>query len=669
MTYRPEIDGLRAIAVVPVILFHAGLDLFSGGFVGVDIFFVISGYLITSIIYEEMVNGDFSISRFYERRVRRILPALFFVSLVCIPFAWFWMLPREFKDFSESIAAVNLFASNFLFAGQSGYFAVSSELKPLIHTWTLAVEEQFYILFPLLLLILKHLRQSRIILVIAGISIASLALAEWGSRVYPTESFYLLPTRAWELCAGALIALGLRQRQIRNARLARYGSLAGLFLVLFSIFAFDETVRFPSVWTLVPVIGAGLIIVFAGKENSVGQLLSLRPLVQIGLISYSAYLWHQPLFTFARIRSLDAVPTSVFLMLSVVTLALAYMTWHVIEQPFRNRNWLSRSTVFAGSAALAVALIGIGFAGHVTSGLPQRLVAEAAAIVKQSDDRNERRSECYSNSGRVISPNNACTYNEASHVRVAIWGDSHANGLSPQLANAIEPYRLSLTELTFTACPPALGYRRMNQGPECARFNRDVLDFLESSEQIKVVVLLAKWTHFMEGTSFDNREGGIEIGRAGDLALPLDERGAFINDSLRIERLGTLIRDTVEALLEHGKRVVLIYPVPEVGWHVPSRLAREIQFGIERKEPLSTSYAVFETRTRNTYEQLGRIDDHENLVRVFPESIFCNTFVMERCAAQRGRDPLYYDSHHLNSLGNALLADRIVDAMKAKGWL
>lgn len=211
MQYRPEVDGLRAIAVLPVILFHAGFSAFSGGFVGVDIFFVISGYLITTIIYQEMAQGRFSMWRFYERRARRILPALFAVSLACIPFAWLWMLPNEFKDFSQSLVGVATFTSNILFWRESGYFAGAAELKPLLHTWSLAVEEQFYILYPPLLLALYRFVPKLLFTIISLGALVSLGLAHWASSAHPSANFYLLPTRAWELGLGALAAIYLQR--------------------------------------------------------------------------------------------------------------------------------------------------------------------------------------------------------------------------------------------------------------------------------------------------------------------------------------------------------------------------------------------------------------------------------------------------------------------------
>ena len=301
LKYRPEIDGLRAIAVLPVILFHAGIGIFDGGFVGVDVFFVISGFLITSIIVKDVEAGTFSFMAFYERRARRILPALFVVMICCLPFAWMWLLPRELIAFSTSVISVCLFASNFLFWRQSGYFDAAAELKPLLHTWSLAVEEQYYIVFPIAVLFLWRFGRNGVIVSLALVAVASLLLSEWSWRNAPDANFYLLPTRAWELMAGALCSfVAVGPRPTRDNAL----SALGLAAILFSVFWFDETTPFPSIYATVPVAGTCLVLLFATSGTVSCTVLSTRALVGTGLISYSAYLWHQPLFAFARTRSL-----------------------------------------------------------------------------------------------------------------------------------------------------------------------------------------------------------------------------------------------------------------------------------------------------------------------------------------------------------------------------
>lgn len=372
MQYRPEIDGLRTLAVLPVILFHAGFDLFSGGFVGVDVFFVISGYLITSIILAELAAGQFTLTSFYERRARRILPALIFVMLICIPFAWLWMSPRELKDFAQSVVAVSFFASNILFWLESGYFNGAAELKPLLHTWSLAVEEQYYVLFPLFLMLTWRRGKRWILVVLALVAVSSLGFAEWSAHRYPDAAFYLLPFRIWELLLGAFAALHLAHsaKALAESRpmLGQFMAGAGLVCIAYGVFAFDELTPFPGLNALAPATGALLIILFGIPSTFVGRLLATRPMVKIGLISYSAYLWHQPLFAFARLRSPHEPASWLFITLALASLVLAYLTWRHIEWPFRDRRKLSRKTIFAAAAFASVLLVSIGSLTHLKNG-------------------------------------------------------------------------------------------------------------------------------------------------------------------------------------------------------------------------------------------------------------------------------------------------------------
>jgi len=282
MKYRPEIDGLRALAVIPVILFHAEFNLFSGGYVGVDIFFVISGYLITTILIEDIENNRFSIVNFYERRARRILPALFFVIFLCIPFAWIWMLPNEIKNFAQSIVAVSLFASNIQFWRESGYFDSEAKDKPLLHTWSLAVEEQYYLLFPIFLILVWQFGKNRVFWILFFMAIISLLFSEYGWRKNPNANFYLAPFRFWEIFVGALTAfIAQKYGVIKNNVLA----LIGLSAIILSFFIYDQKTPFPSLYTLLPVLGVVLIILFANQHTLVGGLLSTKVFVGIGLIS------------------------------------------------------------------------------------------------------------------------------------------------------------------------------------------------------------------------------------------------------------------------------------------------------------------------------------------------------------------------------------------------
>ncbi len=368
INYRSEIDGLRALAVLPVIFFHAGFSWFKGGYVGVDIFFVISGYLITTIIISEIAADKFSIVNFYERRARRILPALFFVMAVCIPFAVLWLNPFDLKDFGQSLIAVSTFSSNILFWLESGYFDAAAEHKPLLHTWSLAVEEQFYIFFPVILILFWHHGLKRILIFLSILFIASLASAHFSSANSSAASFYLIPTRVWELLAGSFVAFYLNNKNPQQSNLlTEVLSLLGFIMIIFSIIIFNKTTPFPSLYTLIPVIGTVLLILFAVPKTSMHYLLSFKPLVTIGLISYSAYLWHQPIIAFAKHRLFDEVSEVLLINLCIISLTLAWFTWKFIEKPFRNQLFLTRKFIFILIAFFISFFVFIGLLMHLYS--------------------------------------------------------------------------------------------------------------------------------------------------------------------------------------------------------------------------------------------------------------------------------------------------------------
>lgn len=370
LTYRPEIDGLRAIAVAGVILYHAGFAFIPGGFLGVDIFFVISGYLISANIRKDLEAGDFSLRRFYLRRIRRILPALLAVSLICVPFAWWLMLPDGLENFGQSLVATALFANNMLLIETSGYFESAIAFKPLAHSWSLGVEEQFYLAVPLLLLAGWRIGRTRGITAATALATAlSFALCLVLARTEPVQNFFLLPTRAWELGAGALAAFATSAlRASVPDRLHSLPATLGVLAAGAPLFLFTEAMGLPAAPTLIPVLGTAAILVFAHGGNGPGRTLGARPLAALGLISFSLYLIHYPVFAFARIASLEPPSPALLGALIVPIALLSWACWAWVEQPFRNAAKIStRSTLMAtGIATLAAIAIGLLF--HATSG-------------------------------------------------------------------------------------------------------------------------------------------------------------------------------------------------------------------------------------------------------------------------------------------------------------
>lgn len=448
MQHRREIDGLRAVAVVPVVLFHAGFGAFSGGYVGVDVFFVISGYLITTIILADLAAGRFSIGSFYERRARRILPTLFFIIACCIPLAWALMLPPEFEAFSESVLATLFFYSNVLFWRKDDYFGPNAEEEPLLHTWSLAIEEQFYLIFPVFLVLSHRLRLVHKFVVFGLLGLTSLLASEWGWRYAPSANFYLLPWRAWELLGGVLCALVLRDgRPLDWGRCGSALSALGLVSILAAIALYDEATPIPSVYALAPVAGTCLFILFAHRDSLPARLLSLGPFVGIGLISYSAYLWHQPLLAFAHLSSQGAPRPVVLGGLAAVSFAFAYLTWRLIEVPFRHGMPLPVVLRYGGVAALligAVAFAGVWSRGFEMLFLKYRMTAEGAALYELVQQQASPKilmvddGEC-----RFSSPTIDSAFEERFdkcrllHGRAwVVLGDSHAMNIYNILAKA-----------------------------------------------------------------------------------------------------------------------------------------------------------------------------------------------------------------------------------------
>ncbi len=488
MEYRKEIDGLRAIAVVPVVLYHAEISLFGGGFVGVDVFFVISGYLITSQILLHKHANNFSILEFYERRARRILPALFLVCVACIPFAWLLMMPNQLEEFSRSLISVVFFSSNVFFWKNSSYFDVSAEEKPLLHTWSLSIEEQFYILFPIFLAVLWRFEKKVIVATISVSILISLGLTEWGWRSAPNGNFYLLPTRAWELLAGALIAFYMfgQDQKGHNEVLP----MLGILLIAFAVFVFDSGTPFPSLYALIPVAGTSLILIFANNQTLLGKILSNRALVGIGLISYSLYLWHQPLLVFARLGISETLANWHVAVILCLAIALSYLSWRFVEKPLRKTRRVNRKGVFALSATAGMLLIGSGaylWLGGPVQDLESRLgILPRDQIREMVWHRHDKLAKSFSD--------------DQSTKKLLIIGDSYSADFVNMAAenSAFQGYEIVAVYVP-SSCQTYLGDKDVSQFRDglagerrCQRaYDRDQIVSL--SAQTDVVVLISRW--------------------------------------------------------------------------------------------------------------------------------------------------------------------------------
>lgn len=666
MNYRPEVDGLRAIAVLPVMFFHAGFSIFSGGFVGVDVFFVISGYLITGILIKELTEERYSILRFYERRARRILPALSLVVLVSIPFAWMWMIPSEFELFSQSVGTVVIFLSNFLFLSEVGYFAPDAELQPLIHTWSLAIEEQFYLLFPFILWAAYRLGKARLALGLTVLlTLGSLALCLVLLPSYPHKSFYFSPSRFWEILAGSVVALATFRRPLPTNNIL---SLIGLVMICGAIFLFDSHTPFPSLYTLIPVVGSALVLAFAGPGTWVAQLLSFRGFVGVGLISYSAYLWHQPLFAFARIRSFGEPGPGMMLALIALTLLLAYLTWRWVETPFRKPGhgfYPSRAQIFLGFSGLGALMFAFGLYGHLNEGAPDRMPAHVQKLLSASEDTSPYK-ECEVMTGEVDHPVSAClVYAEDDMFDVVFIGDSHLGSAAYEFQNALQERGITSYSIALPGCLGFPGFYEGGTGKvgRCDTYTRGMLDFAKE-RGAKVVVLTSRLPMYLTGIGFDNGEGGVEKSlRGARLDYPEDSATHDdFGDEARQRRVLRGYQQEAEKISDDFK-LVWLEPVPEAGWNVPSVLARRAMLGAYLGEPLSTPYDAYLTRTQKVRDTIAGMSN-PNIFSVNASQAFCNTHLSGRCLNELEGAPLYWDDDHLTNAGARLLAPLVADVVE-----
>ena len=657
LTYRPEIDGLRAIAVGAVILYHAqitilGYQPFKGGFIGVDIFFVISGYLITSIILKELVTtGSFSFKHFYERRVRRILPALLFVMLVSLPFAWMYLLPDSFVDFSKSILYSLGFSSNFYFwfSGEA-YGAQNGFLKPFLHTWSLSVEEQFYIFFPIVLLVtFKYFKKYLIHILILGF-VVSLGLADWGSKNHPSFNFYVLPTRGWELLAGSILAYfeinnGHRSK---NRILNLIFPFIGLVLIGHSILFFNDGIFHPSFYTLSPIIGVCLIIWHSNKNELITKILSTKLFVGIGLISYSLYLWHYPIFAFARI--IEFTQGSLFnkFLLVIVIIILSVFSYYFIERSARNKKNQFKfiiSLILISISVLVILNINVVQKDGYKERLPeifQKNLSEAPwNLLKNSDG------ELCNNNIKV------CRFNTLSNKKVYIIGDSHLGSLIFNLKDRIVKSNYQFITSTLDGCIFFPGFDRLNKRCNNTYFQR-VKEIL-SVDINSIIIIGGRFPLYLSGYHFDNQEGGVGGKELEKKYFPVG----------RYENIQTSFKNEISELSKNQK-IILIYPIPEVGWHVPSKLFKIMPKQINLikdyfipKNYITTSYKVYKNRTKSSFELLDSIEG-KNIYRVYPHKLFCDTTIKDRCVTHNDKSIFYYDSNHPTLKGAEMINNLIM---------
>jgi peptidoglycan/LPS O-acetylase OafA/YrhL len=675
MLYRGEIDGLRAFAVLPVIFYHSGLEGLTGGFVGVDVFFVISGYLITTLISEELSSrGEFSFVSFYERRARRLLPALFAMILVCVPLAWIILLPLDLIDFSESVVATTLFSSNILFYSKSGYFDAASDFRPLLHTWTLAVEEQFYLFFPLFFVYFIKSKKRFLNISIALMFAASLFSAVLLSSIKPTAAFFLLPTRLWEFLIGTCTALFLFRSEshaLPSRSFCELGGWLGFFLILFSYVTFSHDTRHPSFFTLVPTVGTALVIIFTGRTTTLTIFLRHKTFVSIGLVSYGAYLWHQPVFAFARHWVLVGLNPSLSVMLIGVTFALAYLSWRFIETPCRSPVSIPRQPLLFLVLVTAFLFVGAGSFSISNDGFKTRLPPNT--VWQTLGEKTRANGDVCEMSPLTAHPGIvSCEFGDrSSERRVVLYGDSHAQAIAGTLGEELSKLGIRGVHVGISGCHvvPAMVDTKDDIGSasNCAEKFRILKNYL--SELNSPIILISRWTfrlYPIDGVIDEmpsrNSDGGRERESYREYAVYSNSKLDYTAEGKKAA-VGHLLRGVIET----GNPIVLIYPVPEISWDIAALNLRYWTYNKALLMEISIPYTDYLSRNKFIIDIFDRHVESPNVIPIKPADIFCNTFRENRCVAQFKGVPYYYDDDHLSDDGAKLLVDRILMALDQRG--
>tara|TARA_R110000868_G_scaffold314754_1_gene575660 strand:- start:4653 stop:6527 length:1875 start_codon:yes stop_codon:yes gene_type:complete len=620
--HRPEIDGLRAVAIIPVLAFHEGIAAVSGGFVGVDVFFVISGFLITSIIVEELDGGQFSLIDFYRRRVARILPLLLTVLFSVLIASYFLLFPTEFVDYCRSMIAAALFSSNFYFWQTTNYFQDASTFRPLLHTWTLAVEEQFYVIFPILMMLIYRFGHRRYGQWIFAAVLASFAASVIGVYVRPDATFYLLPTRAWELGIGSLIAVGWYP-SISNVRVREALSATGLLLIAGSMVLLTEESAFPGWNALYPVIGSALIIAFA-EGTLTGKALSWRPVVYVGLISYALYLWHWPVITLYRIENGLVLDTTGILLVTCVSFILAAASMPLLEQPFRVglRHVSKTKVVFGGAVALifaATAGLLLAQVGQVGRFFPPEAlrVAQVAQYNKTPVfEQQYRPGRCFLPSEFKDTPFDKATCLALSDTQpnYLIIGDSHAAQVTQALQNANPQW--NLMEATASGCRPVVNTKGAQR---CTDIVHYVFEEFLRDKHLDGIILAARW-------------------RATDI----DE-----------------LKTTITLLSKKADDIIVLGPIPEYSDALPILLARGIYH-----DDVNMAHRALDASRFDLDQSMATSLGGSEVTYISITSLFCPGRV---CIERIEGEPVSFDYGHMTLVGARFAAEGITrEIMKNK---
>ncbi|WP_081161476.1 acyltransferase family protein [Ensifer aridi] len=640
--YRPDLDGLRAVAILPVLLFHAEFGAFRGGFVGVDVFFVLSGFFMARIILGDLERSSFSFWQFYLRRMRRIFPALFAMIAASAVAAWFLFMPQEFRYFADSVIAAALFTSNVLFRRESGYFDIAAEMKPLLHTWSLSVEEQFYLVFPVALFLCFKFARRRLFGIAVGVALLSFAASSWAVFHNTEKAFYLLHFRVWELLVGVLVAIAPQVNY--PARTSGALTTLGLLAVFLAVFFYSADTPFPGFYAAVPCLGTALVIHAHCRDGLVAGILNNRVAVFIGRISYSLYLWHWPVIVFSRNILGHELTTGWALIVIALSFAVAYFSWKLVEQPARYGRLSPSGAAIAGLSTAAIAsAVAFGVVVKSFQGIPQRLPEHALRLYQATHDDSPYFSPmCFADSDAEgltpaqIRRGELCRIGlqSSNEPQFLVWGDSHAAAIAPAIDAAARGAGLSGMFVGRASCPPL---PNADFGPpaavqRCVEYNSAVMSLIEQ-RKFPFVFLVGYWPKYVhraelpgEGVFFDPR---LEPSTA-DWSAPVKAS----------------LTSTLTKFAAQGTKAVLVMDVPEVGYDVPEALARAAAAGrsLEIAPPLDYTNKR-QALARRVLEESAR---STGALIVDPMSAICDAF---RCHVIRDGTVLYEDGDHLSAKG------------------
>ncbi len=658
LVYRPDIDGLRAIAVLSVVLYRAFPTALPGGFAGVDVFFVISGYLISLIVLKGLSHGDFSLREFYARRIRRIFPALLAVIAVCLFAGWHSLFPLEYKQLAKSSLTGLTFVANIGFWTETGYFGGDAELKPLLHLWSLGVEEQFYLAWPLVLMAAWRMGMRRITQLCVGLGLASLIASVALTPHYPEASYFLPFTRAWELLAGSLLALSTYHQQLnwRSTHIRDGIGLLGFIALFGGFFVIDSSRPFPGGWALLPVLGASLLIA-SGPPSIINRfVLSSKPLVWIGLISFPLYLWHWPLLAWVRILQ-EGVPTATQVWSAVALAFIASVfTYHVIEKPLRHQR---KPWVIPSLLAMCFVLIAGSANVYRRDGLSFRLKdAQARETAKSLEWGTEMR---YSDQCAPYLPaglNGECLIADPSRPPDAlIIGDSHANHYYWVLKKTLLDRGINLMQIAGGGCPVVEGFEAIKDGvlisEHCLKITEPSLEFAGQSESIQTIFVSSRWPSYITGRELKTplgKQSREVVKFSGKEVKSLEQRSAVFSGSLSA---------ALHRLTSTGKQVIFMHTVPEMAFHPRECISWSPNSWVNRTpRPECVTRREMVKQRRNEFQPTitAALAGFPSIKQIDPAEYLCNS---SECRALQEGILLYRDDDHLSHKGAEWLGSRL----------